>query len=419
MTYLFNKDVNVTNQSEADEVYVRDNNKEFTSRARLKVSQVETMWFSTFQGSISSAEWDTVTSANGTSTLDANANMVNMTVTSDAGSKVTRQTRKVMGYIPSRPATVSMAAVWGEQPAGIRVRHGIFDDENGAFIEVADGTKYAVIRSSVSGSVVETRVPQSQWNRDPLNGTGPSGVTIDFEKVQLINIHYEWYGAGSVEFSLIIDGFRIRFHDFHHANELTGPWIKTPFLPIRAEIENITGVAGTHNFKQLSSAMTKEGFAATSGTANNYATPIAGRSMAVANTYYPMVSLRMKSDFLNNVIFPTYFLAATSDSSFIGYKLIRNGTLTNANWIDHPNVSSTAQVDTSATAISGGTIINEGFIPVGTNPGPIRLDEGLTYQLGRSTTTTIGDTSDIITLAIACTSTNKTGYGSLGWIEQR
>jgi len=419
MTYLYNKDVNVTNQSQDSEVFVHDNRQEYTSRARLKVSQVETRWFSTFQGSLAESEWDTVTSTGGTATLDANANMVNMTVTGDAGSRVVRQTRKVMGYVPSRPATVSMAAVWGEQPDGVRVRHGIFDESDGAYIEVSDGTKYAVIRSSVSGTVVENRVAQANWNIDPLDGTGPSGVTIDFDKVQLINIHYEWYGAGSVEFSLIVDGFRIRFHDFHHANQLDGPWVKTPFLPIRAEIENIDGVAGSHNFKQLSSAMTKEGISNAAGAANNYATPITGKSTSVANTYYPMVSLRMKADFLNNVVYPSYFLAATSDSSFIGYRLIRNGTLTGANWINHPNPSSTVQVDTTATGIVGGTIVSEGFVPVGTNPGPIRLDEGLTYQLGRYTTTDLGDTSDVLTLAIACIGTNKTGYGSLGWIEQR
>lgn len=419
MSYLFNNDVNVTNNTLGNAASVADLRQEYTSRARLKVSQVETMWFSTFQGNISTSEWDTVTSVNGTATLDANANMVNMTVTGETGSKVVRQTKRVMGYVPSRPATVSMAAVWGEQPAGVRVRHGIFDDNNGAYIEVADGVKYAVIRSSTSGSIVETRVPQSQWNLDPLNGTGPSGVTVDFDKIQLINIHYEWYGAGSVEFSLIINGFRVKFHEFHHANVIETPWTKTPFLPIRAEIENITGVAGTHNFKQLSSAMTKEGFSSASGTANNYGTPIQGKSMPVANTYYPMVSIRLKSAFLNNVVFPSYFTAATSDSSFIGYRLIKNATLSGAAWTNHPNPDSTTQVDTTATGVSGGIVIAEGFIPVGTNPGPIDLAQGLTYQLGRTTTTTIGDTSDILTLAIACTATNKTGYGTIGWVEQR
>jgi len=44
----------------------------------------------------------------------------------------------------------------------------------------------------------EIRVRQSQFNIDPLDGTGPSGFTLDPSKMQMFAIEYSWYGAGTV-----------------------------------------------------------------------------------------------------------------------------------------------------------------------------------------------------------------------------
>ena len=45
-------------------------------------------------------------------------------------------------------------------------------------------------------AVREERVPQHQFNKDKLNGTGPSGYNIDVTKMQMLGIQYSWYGAG-------------------------------------------------------------------------------------------------------------------------------------------------------------------------------------------------------------------------------
>ena len=48
----------------------------------------------------------------------------------------------------------------------------------------------------------ETKIPQSQWF-DPMDGTGPSGYSIDLTRMQMFYIDYSWYGAGSIRW-----GFR-------------------------------------------------------------------------------------------------------------------------------------------------------------------------------------------------------------------
>jgi hypothetical protein len=58
------------------------------------------------------------------------------------------------------------------------------------------------ITSAQCGKVVDTRIPQSQFNIDKLDGTGPSGYTIDLTKMQMFYIDYSWYGAGFVRWGV-------------------------------------------------------------------------------------------------------------------------------------------------------------------------------------------------------------------------
>ena len=44
--------------------------------------------------------------------------------------------------------------------------------------------------------ITQIRVPQSKWNLDKLDGTGPSGYTFNTSRMQMIGIEYSWYGAG-------------------------------------------------------------------------------------------------------------------------------------------------------------------------------------------------------------------------------
>jgi hypothetical protein len=44
----------------------------------------------------------------------------------------------------------------------------------------------------------EIRVRQSNFNIDPLDGTGASGFTLDPSKMQMYAMEYSWYGAGTI-----------------------------------------------------------------------------------------------------------------------------------------------------------------------------------------------------------------------------
>lgn len=90
----------------------------------------------------------------------------------------------------------------------------------------------------IISKVIDTKVPQSQWNIDKMDGTGESGYKIDISKIQMVYMDYSWYGAGSIRF-----GFKDQFgevkyaHEFIHNNIFTESYFRSGNLPARYEVE--------------------------------------------------------------------------------------------------------------------------------------------------------------------------------------
>jgi hypothetical protein len=84
-------------------------------------------------------------------------------------------------------------------------------------------------------------IPQSDWNMDKCDGTGPSGYDLNLTKIQMAYIDYSWYGAGKIRF-----GFKdtygkvIYVHQFIHNNRLEEAYMRSGNIPCRYEIYNGT-----------------------------------------------------------------------------------------------------------------------------------------------------------------------------------
>ena len=389
---------------------------QFSNNNRLKVAPYQTIFFNTFQYGKETDVWDEqVVGVGATATYNANESNVTMQVGSAAGSKVIRQTRNVMRYIPGRSATLAFAIRLDTPQVGIRRRFGLFDENNGAYFEDDGGTYSYVLRSNTTGIVTETRVYRDDWNGEKFDGNGYTGVTADATKQQMISINYEWYGAGIVEFAWLMKNETIPSHTFENSNTSDNVWCSTPFLPIRLEIENVTGVAGTHYMYQGSNSLIQEGEPEKLGILESVANPITGTTLPLANTFYPVVSLRLKEDQLGAVALLRSLQTATNDNTNVYWRLIENPTLTGASWTDHPDPNSFVQYDTSASATTGGNIILSGFTISG-GSSLVEIDDKAALQIGRSG---IGTISDIYTLACASPNTNKAALAVLNWIEQR
>ena len=83
------------------------------------------------------------------------------------------------------------------------------------------------------------KVPQSQWNMDRCDGTGPSGYNIDISKMQMAYIDYTWYGAGFIRFGFRgVNGNIVYCHRMPNNNVNTAAYMRSGNLPGRFEVEN-------------------------------------------------------------------------------------------------------------------------------------------------------------------------------------
>ena len=87
--------------------------------------------------------------------------------------------------------------------------------------------------------IQEVRIPQSSWNLDKMDGTGPSGYVLDPTKMQMFYIDYSWYGAGFIRWGFRgTDGNVIYCHKRANNNVNNQAYMRSGNLPARYEVTN-------------------------------------------------------------------------------------------------------------------------------------------------------------------------------------
>ena len=388
---------------------------------RLRVSNPFTLFDSSHRYRDNNL-WNTLTASSGAAVFNADAGLVDLNVTTTSGSKVYRETTKVFSYQPGKSLLVMTTFVFNTAKANLRQRAGYFGATNGMYLEL-DGTGGNALsfveRSSVSGALVETKVAQSAWNYDKLNGTGPSGMTLDITKAQILWMDFEWLGVGTVRLGFVIDGKFILCHQFHHANLITSTYITTASLPLRYEIENTGTTASSSTLKQICSTVISEGGYQLNGLQQSVNIPItAPRTISTAGTYYPILSLRLKSspNFLDAVIILTALsVLGTGNGVNYNWKVIASGTTTAGTWVSAGS-NSAVEYNITGTSFTGGRTLASGYLN-SSNQGSQSIDilkEALfKFQLERDTFTS---TAFELTLAVTSDGGGSI-FASLDWEE--
>ena len=93
---------------------------------------------------------------------------------------------------------------------------------------------------------IDFKIPQSQFNIDKVDGTGPSGYVLDLSKMQMFYIDYTWYGAGFVRYG--VRGPRgdvIYVHKQPNNNVNAEAYMRSGNLPARYEANTMTVMTKT------------------------------------------------------------------------------------------------------------------------------------------------------------------------------
>ena len=377
---------------------------------KLRVSQPFTLFDSQNRYDKNSL-FDEATSTGGSVSYLVNESSVQLNTTTASGSEVVRQSYKVFPYQPGKSLLIMNTFVMGPAQANMRCRIGYFSTQNGAYLERNGSAVRMVKRSYVTGSVVEAVVEQANWNGDKLDGTGASGITLDLTKGQIFWMDLEWLGVGSVRCGFVIDGVFIVAHTFHHANNISSVYFTTATLPIRYEITNTDATASAGWLKQICSTVISEG-----GYEKRVALKTASMTTqkSVGTTFVPLVSIRLDSARPDAVIIPDGYavLPTASTATVFEIALYKNATLTGASWVQ--SSSNNVEYDITATALSGGTLIENDFVE-SANKASGRLQGNGVYNFDMQLGRTIAGTSDVYTIAVRTLSGTQNAIGSMSF----
>ena len=88
-------------------------------------------------------------------------------------------------------------------------------------------------------SVLDQRVPQSEFNVDKIDGSGISGYAININKMQMLGISFSWYGAGFIDFMCRGgDGNMILVHRMKQNNINDEAYMRTANTAVRYQAIN-------------------------------------------------------------------------------------------------------------------------------------------------------------------------------------
>lgn len=276
---------------------------------------------------------------------------------------------------------------------------------------------YVVKRSSTSGSAVDTAIPQTSWNLDPMNGEGVSGLNINADKAQIFVIDLEWLGVGRVRLGFGLEGNIYYVHEFIHANISTTTYMTTANLPVRYKIENTGTTSGVGTLKMICTTVISEGGFESDGIP--FAVSRADDNhVTVGVTIYPVISIRLKSAskrVLCKLLETITFSVGKADVMDALYYYIApsSSPLTGESWVS-ADADSAVEYDMSATAVdlTDAKPVRFGYFANNTNVDISKIDK-IVYL-----TSNILGTSDIIVLAAQKlgTGTEKI-HASLQWTE--
>ena len=333
---------------------------------RARVAEPQSLFDSQFQYDLAPYVWEPITATGGTVTHGAALCAAVLTVTGTNGSSAALQTYQHFRYNPGRAQEIIMTFRLGAAVANVRKRVGYFNANDGIFLEQNGTTDLAFVRrNSATGGGGDNRVVQADWNLDKLDGTGPSGITLDLSKTQILYISAQWLGVGRLRVGFDIAGVIVFAHEFLAANALTTVYTRTFNLPVRYEMTSTAASAGA----------TMDCLCASVATLGPFSTESVGYHWAGRNTADVSVgtggtallairpALTFNSIANRGTIIPEEVFVLCG-SNPIMVDILINPTVTGGAW-GALTASSITEINTTPASFTGGEIITSFPVPAG------------------------------------------------------
>ncbi len=344
------------------------------------------------------------------------------------------QSRNYITYQPGKSLLFMSSGVINPSNSAFTSRLGYFDSEfttSASYPTVNNGIYFEYSSGSISVNLKNdsvTSISQSSWNIDKMNGTGSSGLNLDFTKTQLFVIDMEWLGVGRVRFGFYAYG-RIHYcHQITNINILTAPYTNSINLPISYSLHATNVSAGSGSIRQICSTVISEGGYNPTGkpfTVSNSQENV-DSPVTVPTSEVPLLAIRGGGvNYYHQDIIPTGISiidTATNNNLLYRLRLYQDGNFGGSiTWSSVDNNNSVVQYAKSA-AITGFSTTNSKLLDQGYfyGRGTIAFNglgdvfNNLVLQL----TANIDNTSDVLILTCQKIGQNSTEvYSTISWQE--
>jgi len=330
---------------------------------RLRVSNPVTL-FDSQNMYVDGGQFSNVTTTGGTITYVANESSFNLAVTAANGSSVITQAKTTQPYQPGKSLLTMESFCFATLAAGCRQRVGYFTDNNGVYFEADGTTLYLVIRSKASGTVVEERVAQEDWNTNTLKtatSPNPSGYILNPALVNIFWCDIEWLGVGSVRAGFVINGEFVVCHTFQHANQSGNVtvYMTAATLNPRYEITNTSATAGARTMKQICSTVISEGGYSPTPAIGFVGSGIQATRLSTGNVYTNLATIRLNPACIDAVVLPSQIDLLLTDVQYGSWQLVLGAS--NVAGLTYANVNGgVVQANTSPVQIGDGTVVYGG-----------------------------------------------------------
>lgn len=366
-----------------------------------------------FTYNIPSNDVRTTTTGTGSVTATGGVALVQTGTGSTGAANVRNKYRTA--YRPGQGSVGMITAIFSSGAANSTQFVGVGNAEDG-FLFGYSGTQFGILyRTNTSGSVVNNWIPQSSWNFDTMNGTGPSGAVLNPLKGNVYKVQYQWLGFGNIKFYIEDTSGTINLvHIIQYPNQFTGTSIRNPSLQTFADVAN-SGNTGNISISVPCMASFTEGTAMPRYYAR-YSLNLSKTTSNSATTTTSVIGIQNQATFpgttrTNQVLVYPQVLSVFNVNGGANDFVVRvylNPTVTSSSYTNTINTNSAVLYDTAGTTVSGGTILATFFTAAST--GDIYVDlSSLNIALAPS---------DVLVIGIQNNGASAvTARASLSWIE--
>ncbi len=335
-----------------------------TAFGDLRVAELSPIYQGSFEYTVDNTDLNTNTVVAGGTVTQGSAMAVVGSSTTTASTAMF-QSKQHSKYRPGLGGMQRFTALFTSPVAATEQYIGLADEtgssaafKNGYMVGY-DGTTFGFHRFQ---NDVKTTTALANWT-DPLDGTGPSGMTLDQTKLNVFFIQFEYLGGGPINICMADDDSS-RVHLVHtedYANAFTSPSVHNPnfhhtmWVNNKATTNDIVLKGASYSYFVEGKTSLIELHQPQFSTGEQTAASVTAEAAIV--TIRSKALYASRTNFIDVLMQNTYGSIEASAAQNLGsIRLVHNAVITSPSYSDINTSNSVIEVDTTGT-ISGGTEI--------------------------------------------------------------